>query len=170
MTSGRFAPLSAVATVVLSGTFLMLAPAACHGGGPLDCGDTCAPVEGTYPLFFQDDAGVPPECANLDVQLIADGERLSIQRADGGGVLTGTLTGVELTGRVHASGAVVLNGGPLPSSDGGVNTFFSVNAIFTAGPDDGGSLSGTFSGDFSRNQGSSTLGCIVTRQFTATRQ
>lgn len=169
MTSGRFVPLATVTTAVVSSTLLMLGPA-CHEGGTLDCGDACAPVEGNYPLAFQDDAGLPAECVNLNVQAVASGERLSIQPAADGGVLTGTLTGVALTGQVYPSGNLSLNGTPLPSSDGGLSTFLNVNATFTGGPDDAGSLSGTFTGNYSRIQGTSALRCTVTRPFTATRQ
>ncbi|WP_375759190.1 hypothetical protein [Corallococcus exercitus] len=168
MTTGRFAPLAAAA--VVSGALLLLVPS-CKDGEAVDCGDACAPVEGTYPLAFQGDAGLPAECVNLNVQAVADGEALAIQRADGG-ILTGSLTGVALTGQVYASGDLILTGTPPPSSDGGVSTFLSLTAAFTGGPEDGGggSLSGTFSGQYSRIQGTSALRCTVTRPFTATRQ
>ncbi|NOK38837.1 hypothetical protein D7W79_42310 [Corallococcus exercitus] len=171
MTSGRFAPLAAVATVVVSGSLLLLAPAACDSNATVDCGDACAPVEGTYPLAFQDDAGLPAECVNLNVQALADGEPLAIQRTDGG-ILTGSLKGVALTGQVYASGFLTLTGTPPPSSDGGVSTFFSLTATITGSPEDGGggSLSGNFTGNYSRIQGTSALRCNVTRPFTATRQ
>ncbi|MBN8231962.1 hypothetical protein JYK02_31050 [Corallococcus macrosporus] len=170
MTTGRFAPLTAAALAVTGSTLLLIAPA-CKEGGAVDCGDACAPVEGNYPLAFQGDAGLAAECVNLNVQSLADGEVLNIQRTDGG-VLTGSLTGVALTGQVYASGDLILTGTPPPSSDGGVSTFLSLNATFTGGPEDGGggSLSGTFTGQYSRIQGTSALRCNVTRPFTATRQ
>ncbi|NOK14153.1 hypothetical protein [Corallococcus exercitus] len=170
MTSGRFAPVAAVATTVVSGALLLLAPS-CKEGGSAECGDACAPVEGTYPLTFRDDAGLPAECVNLNVQALADGEPLVIQRADGG-ILTGSMTKVALTGQVYASGGLILTGTPPPSSDGGVSTFLSLTATFTGGPEDGGggALSGTFTGQYSRIQGTNALRCTVARPFTATRQ
>ncbi|RKH40676.1 hypothetical protein D7X55_37745 [Corallococcus sp. AB049A] len=172
MTSGRFAPIAAAATAVVSGAFLMLGPAGCDEGAPVDCGDTCPPVEGTYPLAFPGDAGLPSECVNLNVVAPANGDPLVIQHTDGG-IITGTLTGVALTGQLYASGALILSGSPIPSSDGGVSSFLSLTATFAGGPADGGgvgSLSGTFTGNYSRIQGTSALRCNVARPFTATRQ
>ncbi|RKG99059.1 hypothetical protein D7X32_27615 [Corallococcus carmarthensis] len=154
---------------MVSSTFLLLTPA-CDEGGTTDCGDTCPPVEGRYPLAFRDDAGLPAECVNLNVQALADGEPLTLQRD--GGTLTGTLTGVPLTGQVYASGALSLSGAPPSSRDGGVNTFLSLTGTVARDTGDGGvvSLAGTFTGSYSRTQGTSSLRCSVTRPFTATRQ
>nr|WP_120562984.1 hypothetical protein [Corallococcus sp. AB011P]RKG59716.1 hypothetical protein D7X30_11790 [Corallococcus sp. AB011P] len=172
MTSGRFVPLAAVATAVVSSTFLMLGPAGCDESQSVACSDDCPAVEGTYPLTFLGDAGLPSECVNLNVQPLTDGELLAIQRTEGG-VLTGTLNGVALTGQVYATGALILTGMPLPSNDGGVSTFLSITATHTGGPEDGGmgsSLSGNFTSQFSRIQGTSALRCNLARPFTATRQ
>ncbi|WP_147446957.1 hypothetical protein [Corallococcus sp. CA054B] len=172
MTSGRFVPLAAVATAVVSSTFLMLGPAGCDESQSVACADDCPAVEGSYPLTFTGDAGLPSECVNLNVQPLADGELLAIQRTEGG-MLTGSLAGVMLTGQVYATGDLTLTGMPLPSGDGGVSTFFSITATHTGGPEDGGpggSLSGNFTGQFSRIQGTSALRCNLARPFTATRQ
>lgn len=170
MTSGRFAPIATVATAVVSSAFLMLGPAGCDEEGNVDCGENCPPVEGIYPLTFQSDAGLPAECVNMNVQAVANGEPLTIQRLDGG-LLTATLTDVALAGRVYSSGGLSLTGSLPTSTDGGVNNTLNVNAIFTGGPADGGigSLSGTFTGNYSRTQGTATLRCTVARPFTATR-
>ncbi|QAT85266.1 hypothetical protein EJ065_3705 [Corallococcus coralloides] len=172
MTSGRFAPLAAVATAVVSSTFLLLGPAGCDESQSVACTDDCPAVEGAYPLTFTGDAGLPAECVNLNVQPLAEGEVLSIQRTEGG-MLTGTLAGVALTGQVYATGDLTLTGVPPPSSDGGVSTVYTLSATHTGGPEDGGvgsSLSGNFTGQFSRVQGTSALRCNVARPFTATRQ
>ncbi|MBZ4371272.1 hypothetical protein [Corallococcus sp. AS-1-6] len=173
MTSGRFAPLAA-ATAVVASAFLMLGPAGCDESQNAACTDNCPAVEGTYPLRFMGDAGLPAECVNLNVQPLADGEVLSIQRGEGG-MLTGSLAGVPLTGQVYASGDLTLTGLPPPSSDGGVSTIYTLNATHTGGGDDDGGLvhgglSGNFTGQFSRIQGTSALRCNVARPFTATRQ
>ncbi|MBN9685013.1 MULTISPECIES: hypothetical protein [unclassified Corallococcus] len=176
MTSGRFAPLAAVATAVVSSTFLLLGPAGCDEKSQgAACTDNCPTVEGNYPLTFAGDAGLPAECVNLNVKELVDGEVLNIQRGEGG-MLTGTLAGVALTGQVYANGALNLTGLPLPGGDGGVSTIYTLTATHTgaAPTEDGGvgpgSLSGNFNGQFSRVQGTSALRCNVARPFTATRQ
>ncbi|MHA7631342.1 hypothetical protein [Corallococcus sp. M7] len=175
MTSGRFAPLAAVATAVVSSTFLMLGPAGCDESQSVACTDNCPAVEGAYPLTFIGDAGQPAECTNLNVQPLPNGEVLTLARGEGG-MLTGTLAGVALTGQVYANGALNLTGLPPPSGDGGVSTIYTLTATHTgsASTEDGGlgpgSLSGNFNGQFSRVQGTSALRCNVARPFTATRQ
>ncbi|NBD12125.1 MULTISPECIES: hypothetical protein [Corallococcus] len=167
MTTGRFVPLAAVTTAMVSSTLLLLAPA-CGTKGNADCGESCAPVEGVYPLVFQPDAGLPPECANLNAPPLPDGKDLTLTRD--GGALGGSLEGVALRGQVFPTGDLTVSGAPPPSSDGGLTLFISVSATFTGGASDGGSLTGTFSGNFSRIQGSGSLQCTVTRPFTATRR
>jgi hypothetical protein len=168
MTIGRFVPLAAVTTAVVSSTLLMLVPA-CKSEGTSDCGEACAFVGGGYPLEFQGDAGLPAECLNLNVAEVPDGSVLALAQQDGG-ILTGTLTDIPLTGQVYASGDLSLSGGPPPSTDGGVTSFVNLTAIFTGGANDAGSLTGTFTGNYSRTQGTASLRCTVVRPFTATRR
>ncbi|NPC69739.1 hypothetical protein HPP05_08260 [Corallococcus exiguus] len=173
MTSGRFVPLVAVATAVVSSTFLMFGPAGCDESQSVACTDNCPAVEGAYPLTFLGDAGLSAECVNLNVQPLADGEVLNIQRT-GGNALTASLAGVALTGQVYATGDLTLIGTPLPSGDGGVSATYTLTATHTGGAEDGGlgqsNLTGNFSGQFSRVQGTSAQRCNVARPFTATRQ
>lgn len=174
MTSGRFVPFAAVATAVVSSTFLMLGPVGCDEDESAACTDDCPAVEGTYPLMFTGDAGLPAECANLNVQALPNGELLSIRRAEDG-MLTATLAGVALTGQVYASGALNLTGMTPPISDGGLNTLYTVTATQTEGTEDGGlvpnSLIGNLASQYSRIEGTtSELRCNVARPFTATRQ
>ncbi|WP_147444368.1 MULTISPECIES: hypothetical protein [Corallococcus] len=171
MKTGRFLPLVTVTTAVVSSAVLMLAPACDDEGTPLDCAETCAPVEGSYPLAFLADAGLPPECVNLNVPPLPDGKDLVLERE--GSALTASLDGVDLQGQVFPSGDLSVTGGPPPSSDGGLTTFLSLNASFTGGVADsgvGGSLTGSFSGNYSRIQGNASQRCSVTRPFTATRR
>ncbi|RKH34334.1 hypothetical protein [Corallococcus llansteffanensis] len=171
MNTGRFIPLAAVTTALVSSTVLLLAPACGDDGAAQDCGEECAPVEGAYPLAFRGDAGLPPECVNLNVPALPEGKDLRLMRD--GGTLTGSLEGVALRGQVSATGDLSLTGAPLPSADGGLTTFLSLTASFTGGPADGGgdgSLSGIFTGNFSRLNGGTSQRCFVTRPFTATRR
>ncbi|MCY1047387.1 hypothetical protein OV208_39175 [Corallococcus sp. bb12-1] len=171
MTTGRFLPLAAVTTALVSSTLLMLAPACGDEGTPLDCAENCAPVEGSYPLAFPNDAGLPPECVSLNVPPLPNGKDLVLNRD--GGTLTGSLDGLALKGKVQATGSLSLTGTPPPSSDGGLTTFLSLNASFTGGTAESGaagSLTGNFTGNYSRIQGNLSQRCTVTRPFTATRR
>lgn len=175
MNSGRFIPLAAVTTALVSSTLLLLAPACGDEGAVPDCGEECAPVEGIYPLAFRGDAGLPPECVNLDVPALPQGKDLTLVRD--GGTVTGTLDGVAFKGQVYATGDLSLKATPLPRADGGLTTFLSLTASFTGGPADSGvdggisgRLSGNFTGNYSRLDGNTPQRCFVTRPFTATRR
>ena len=171
MNSGRFIPLAAVTTALVTSSVLLLAPACGDDGAVPDCGEECAPVEGLYPLAFLSDAGLPAECVNLNVPALPEGKDLSLARD--GGTLMGSLDGVALKGQVNATGDLRLTGAPLPSSDGGLTTFLTLTASFTGGPADGGlggRLRGNFTGNYSRQDGNTSQRCFVTRPFTATRR
>ncbi|RYZ44007.1 MAG: hypothetical protein EOO71_01240 [Myxococcaceae bacterium] len=170
MKTGRLLPLVTVATAVVASATLMLAPA-CGDEGTLDCAESCAPVEGSYPLVLTADAGLPPECVNLSVPPLPDGKDLVLARE--GATLTGTLDGVALQGQVFTTGDLSVTGTTPPSPDGGLTTFLSLNASFTGGAADSGvagSLTGNFTGNYSRIQGNFSQRCSVTRPFTATRR
>lgn len=159
MTSGRFAP--AALTAVLS-----LAASAC-GDGAAPCTE-CPAVEGRYRMGFGD-AGVPGECSQLNVDL-PRGKPLDIART--GASLTGSLEGVSLRGMVSAQGSLSLSGGAAGTPDGGVSTTLSLSGFYMPLAGDGGtaSLTGTYTGTFTRAGPNGPQRCNVVSPFSATRE
>jgi hypothetical protein len=163
MTSGRFAPATAVVLAVL-GT--LLAIPGCGSGTP--CTD-CPALEGRYRMAFSD-AGVPGECANLGVQGLPQGSELEVSRTANS--LSGTLEGVDLQGSVYATGDFSLAGTRSAVLDGGRTDTLSLTGRYTPPLEDGGTalLGGTFSAGYSRGGAGAPQRCNVTRPFTATRR
>jgi hypothetical protein len=159
MTSGRFWPIAAALTVSA-----VALSAACGGGSGSPC-TSCPPMEGTYTVEFA--AGeLPAECATLGVTLPQG--PLDIQRAGGG--LTATWEGVELQGTLYQSLDFNLLGTEA-QLDGG-RTQFSLNGRYTPGSMDGGvgSLSGSFTGSYTRGSAQGPRNCSILRAYTAAQQ
>ncbi|MFL5347389.1 MAG: hypothetical protein ACJ8AT_21605 [Hyalangium sp.] len=158
MTSGRFWLIAAALASPA------LAAIACGGGGA-PC-TTCAPIEGRYPLEFAAGA-VPADCASLNVALPRG--PLDIQRA--GSQLTATLDNVPLQGTLFQSSDFNLLGSQA-AQDGGSTTQFAFSGSYTPGRADGGtgSLSGSFTGTYSRPSPQGTGRCTLPRAYTATQQ
>jgi hypothetical protein len=159
MTSGRFwliAAALAITTVALS--------AACGGSNGAPC-TSCPPMEGRYTVEFA--AGeIPNDCATLGVTLPQG--PLDIQRAGGG--LTATWDDIEMQGTLYQSLDFTLLGAEA-QPDGG-RTQFSVNGRYAPGGTDGGvgSISGTFTGSYTRGSAQGPRNCSILRAYTAAQQ
>ncbi len=160
MTSGRFLRFFA--------GLLTLTAWGC-GGGDTACTD-CPAVEGRYRMRFNADAGVPPECALLGVELPV-GEVLDIART--GDRLTSQLAGVPLEGAITFQGTFSLSGSITNAgAPGGARTdTLALNGSYLAPMTDGGtaSISGVFTGSHARASDTGGQRCNVSSPFSATR-
>ena len=158
MTSGRFWLIAAAlaATAVAFST-------ACGGSGAV-C-TSCPSMEGRYTVEFAAGA-IPADCTALGVTLPQG--PLDIQRSGGG--LTATWEEVELEGTLYQSLDFNLLG-TQAEPDGG-RTQFSVSGRYAPGSTDGGvgTLSGSFTGSYTRAAAQGPRNCSIFRAYTAAQQ
>lgn len=159
MTSGRFWLIAAALT-----TTAVALSASCGGSGGSPC-TSCPPMEGRYTVQFAA-VGTPDECAPLGVTLPQG--PLDIQRA--GSALTATWEELELQGTLYQSFDFTLLGNEA-QQDGG-RTQFSLNGRYTPGSTDGGlgSISGSFTGTYTRGTAQGPRDCSLFRPYTAAQQ
>lgn len=159
MNSGRFWLI-----VAALATTAMALSAACGSGGGAPC-TNCPPMEGRYVVAF---AAVtsPDECAPLGVFLPRG--PLDIERA--GAALTATWDAIEMQGTLYQSYDFTLLGTDA-ELDGG-RTTFSLNGRYTPGSTDGGigTLSGSFTGTYTRGSPQGPQDCSLFRPYTAAQQ
>jgi hypothetical protein len=159
MNSGRF--WLVVAT--LAGSAVILSPG-CGGSEGSACAN-CPPIEGTYELEFT--AGpLPADCTAIGVQLPQG--PLEIERT--GPQLNASVDGVELQGTLFQSYDFNLLS-PLTQLDGGTTTL-SFSGRYIPVLRDGGtaSITGSFSGNYTRTAPQGTQRCTLGRAYTATQE
>jgi hypothetical protein len=159
MNSGRFW----LVVVSLAGTAVILSPA-CGDSGGSPC-STCPPIEGSYELEFASGT-LPADCAAIGVQLPQGA--LEIERT--GPQLNATVDGVALQGTLFQSYDFNLLS-PQTQLDGGTTTLsFSGRYVPVLRDGGTGSISGTFSGNYSRTAPQGTRRCTLARPYTATQE
>lgn len=159
MTSGRFWLIAAT----LAGTAAAMA-SGCGDDNVEPC-TACPAMEGRYTVEFAEGT-LPAECTSLGIQLPQGA--LEMNRV--GSQLNATLDGVPLQGTVFTTYDFNLAGARGPM-DGGTDTYSLTGRYVPALMDGGtGSLTGTFSGNYTRTTPTGAQRCALGRPYTATQQ